>query len=146
MTGPSHPCSACGGLIWRAWSNGYAWWISARYSDSDPLGPYDSEDKANAATALRCPVCLGSGRISDRVTVAQAMADAEQLRVAVRGQPEPIDDWDCVPTPDYSALRCGIDEQLWARGVFHETAYGLVTDAMGAAAIAFHAVPALRGE
>jgi len=28
-----------------------------------------------------CPVCLGAGRISDRMPVADALADAETLRV-----------------------------------------------------------------
>jgi hypothetical protein len=30
---------------------------------------------------VRCPVCLGAGRISDRMPVADAIADAETLRL-----------------------------------------------------------------
>ena len=61
VNGPSHQCDACHGGGWTT-----------------------RHDGPSAISSL-CPVCLGEGRCSDRVTVAQAMADAETLRSYVLG-------------------------------------------------------------
>jgi hypothetical protein len=60
-----HECSACGGT-------------GNFYFGQDAKLPYVPGD------AIDCPVCLGAGRISDRMPVADAIADAETLRRYLR--------------------------------------------------------------
>lgn len=65
MSAPAtHPCDACGGTGFEyrdVREHGHAYRIrrSVRYT---------------------CPVCLGEGRFSDRMPIADALADAETLQ------------------------------------------------------------------
>ena len=61
MSVTSHTCNACNGNGWRD-------------SLADPKGA--DACRTDLLGLLACPVCAGSGNISDRVTVVQAMADA----------------------------------------------------------------------
>jgi len=84
----------------------------------------------DACEGRRCLVCQGSGQVTDRIPVADALADAETLRRISDGLP----------------LRCTYTASLWARGHFYETEDALVWDGIFAAHEAFRAVPGLRGE
>ena len=61
---------------------------------------------------------------------ADAMADAETLRLFQASQPLPLDDFDWLPYPEMGALRCAVDLNLWARGHFYETERAIVDDAV----------------
>lgn len=124
-----HECSACGGTGCRFES-----------THGGRLRPCEAP----------CPVCLGTGRISDRMPVADALADAETLR-AFQRDPYPPNFLLRTLAPDayateHGALRCGVSADLWARGHFYETEWALVDDAAHAARAAFRAVPGLKGE
>lgn len=78
----------------------------------------------------RCPVCQGSGRISDVRTAEQALVDAETFKAVV------VEMWRADPdnTPEAWNLLDNIDEaQGWL-------------SIRGRAGAAFRAVPALREE
>lgn len=73
-----------------------------------------------------CRVCLGSGRISDSTPIADAIADAETLRLFYRGLAS-------ILTPsEIEHIRSG---DMWA-----------VNHTSRAARAAFLVVPALRGD
>lgn len=74
-----------------------------------------------------CVVCLGRGRISDRVTVAQAMADAETLY--------PFLPPGSLIVAEPSTLK------WWLRSLPSAVSWG-----QNSARAAFCAVPALKGE
>lgn len=85
-----------------------------------------------------CPVCLGTGRVEDRIGVEDAVADARTLQGVA---------WD-LPKPHISnTLR---KARFFGRQVVAEIEiggdWGLGVLAMSAARAAFRAVPALRGE
>jgi len=105
-----HECSACGG--------------HGKAHDPAYVRVYD---------CAACPVCLGSGRISDRMPVADAMADAETLRNIANTYPHYSRHLD--ETLDVQAA--GPRDGSWA----YLTPY----DARNAAHAAFRAVPGLRG-
>jgi hypothetical protein len=94
--------------------------------------------RLNGAT---CPVCLGSGRISDRTPAADAIADAETLRFVAAetcgGDPYPL-----LTEQAKVAEVCALGEYGYAGNNWHnEAAYW----ALYAARAAFRAVPGLRG-
>lgn len=95
MAPNTHKCDACGG------TGG---------------GTYDARNPP-------CPVCLGSGTISDRMPVADAVADAETLRA--NNYLDGVSS-DCLRAPMST---------LWS-----------YIDARGSARAAFRAVPGLREE
>lgn len=93
-----------------------------------------------------CPVCLGSGRISDRVSREEVMVDAETLRVYQ-------DEFRDVPAV-WVAADAGAWAAAWTRAedrtLFRPPDAGMAdraySSAKRAARAAFRAVPALRGE
>jgi hypothetical protein len=109
----SHACDACG-------ASGETW-------DT----PYPLPAHANKIT---CHVCLGAGRISDRMPVADALADAETLWRVAR---------ELVLLPDlYAATNHG-----WvARDCCLRRSAIAALEARTAAHAALRAVPGLRGE
>lgn len=67
----AHVCSACGG--------------TGEHVTYTPSGITTGRLAGAEYTSIqRCPVCLGSGRISDVRTAADAMVDAETLRQALK--------------------------------------------------------------
>jgi hypothetical protein len=72
----SHPCDACGGsgldaAAVKRYRDKWEWPGIPGYMKPDPHFPL-------------CPVCGGSGRISDVMPAADAVADAETLRSVTR--------------------------------------------------------------
>jgi hypothetical protein len=89
-------------------------------------------------TAL-CPVCLGSGRISDRMPVADALADAETLRALMIDAEHASGRLSDVKL----AQEAGNDAEAWSAYERDALAY---VYASNAARAAFRAVPGLRGD
>jgi len=108
-----HECSACGGTGKKpAWCG------------IEPAVP-------------QCRVCLGSGRISDRMPAADAMADAETLRpLSVDSDHTQLHVADAKLAQEY-----GNDAAAW---MAHESADLAATYATVAARAALRAVPGLR--
>lgn len=110
MTQTNHACDACGGA-------GGDHWVVRYWHDGQPVFELGFSDEATARreqdyldragwgrvtcspveTPSPCPVCRGAGRISDRMPVADALADAETLRRAYGlGSPLPTRDIEAV--------------------------------------------------
>jgi len=91
----------------------------------------------DACEGRRCLVCRGSGQVTDRIPVADALADAETLRRIAATAPSRKVQWffDCAW---FGTLAGG-----WAqKGVRAQSAI----EGRLAASAAFRAVPGLRGE
>ena len=104
-----HECAACGG--------------TGEASEYRPACSNEAHGEGCGCgdAPLPCPVCLGAGRISDRMPVADAMADAETLRLVATTLDPALVDW-------------------------LDTWVGDPDGANAAARAAFRAVPALRGD
>lgn len=95
-----------------------------------------------------CPVCLGSGTISDRMPVADALADAETLHLNAI----PSDNDECTLAQGFGLqARFWIKDSLskcsrWTGDDYAESQDRAKTKACAAARAAFRAVPGLRGE
>ena len=111
----AHKCAACGG------------------SGRKFLPPKEGSTHQPNGRHIKCPTCLGSGRISDRMPVADAMADAETLRVHTARLLGGGHAW--------AALQHGViaERRAW-QGKTAEAA----SFAREAARAAFRAVPGLR--
>lgn len=88
------------------------------------LTDYSCQDLAHASDAV-CPACLGTGQVTDRITVQDALADAETL---LSVGPLAYSDW------------WAISQVRKFRGIPDGERYGYY-----AALAAFRAVPGLRG-
>lgn len=145
----SHACDACGGA-------GGDHWVVRYWHDGQPVFELGFSDEATARreqdyldragwgrvtcspveTPSPCPVCRGAGRISDRMPAADAVADAETLRLALKitksGNP------DCYVKGGFAVAA------LVHPGVVHQLD-AAVPYAIEAARAAFRAVPGLRG-
>lgn len=108
-----HACDACGGL---------------------------GEVTCETTGLYRCTVCLGAGRISDRMPVTDAIADAATFRFYA------LSYWlhnrHCEDAEMHGAC-CALHLTTRRRRPCPETAAELATDAAHAA---FRAVPGLKGE
>jgi len=73
----SHECSACGGTGgWNVCGRRHGTTTCRIHNCCECEQPWDDP----CLYGEPCPVCLGAGRISDRMPVADAIADAETLR------------------------------------------------------------------
>jgi hypothetical protein len=114
-------CRACGGTGEPVCS-----WCSEGIHYTTNFGCTDSAHWPETA----CPVCLGSGRVEDRIPASDAVADAETLRLVADGK--------------VATLLRGAENGR--RSVAIEYAYHGQGVAKGAARAAFRAVPGLRGD
>jgi hypothetical protein len=122
----SHPCDACGG-------SGY------RETDVETFG---TPHWGGTAYYPPCPVCQGSGRISDVIPAADAKADAETLRLFMLDGRHFCDLGTCEGYYlGYMDLGAGV--KLYLRRGWWKRA---VAAAPHAALAAFKAVPGLRGD
>lgn len=127
----SHACDACGGNGYHVGHEFCTGWREAEH---------------------RCPVCRGAGRISDRMPAADALADAETLRlyVAVKQRAEAATINMGEPAP-WTAMLYDLNA-LFCRGLspaHYGLSYALEQDyfmGKARASAAFRAVPGLRGE
>ena len=117
-----HKCGACGGL--------------GRIDKPHRIGGSSFYD--GYATLVFCPVCLGSGRISDRMPAADAMADAETLLNLSYTEPK---DWAAEAWNTGGFIRWYLDRE---NGICEPEYLAVVAES--AARAAFRAVPGLRGE
>ena len=87
-----------------------------------------------ACDVLKCPVCLGSGRISDRMPVSDAVADADTLWWGVLYQ--------AYQAPALETATLGCQVAVW---IHHNESESYRLTRLAAHA-AFRAVPGLREE
>jgi hypothetical protein len=110
----THACDACGG-------------------SEVMLLPCDPNCACGGEAYFDCPVCLGAGSFPDQMPVADAVADAETLRVLLPHRLMLTD----LP---YLHVRCSADIPAW------EDAENTACEwSRSAARAAFRAVPGLRG-
>jgi hypothetical protein len=78
---------------------------------------------------------------------ADAMADAETLRLWAASRPMPIDDFDWFAYPaEVAVLRCVVTTDPGGAGLWNYRPETHAEDVCRAARAAFRAVPGLRGE
>jgi hypothetical protein len=114
----AHACAACGGS-------------GREETCGDPRCPSCFELDA-------CPVCLGVGSIPDQAPVADALADAETLRLGWWGNPEAPFVHEPFCAADHGAQAATKIAMGW------DDEASIVWHAKAAARAAFRAVPALR--
>ena len=104
-TPATHQCDACGGTGGllelpevnsrsRGWKRA-KWFVCEDCYDQDTMSEYDLyrvpyRDTSGECAACKepftpCPVCLGAGSFPDRMPAADALADAETLRLVLGG-------------------------------------------------------------
>lgn len=121
-------CAACGGT-------GEDTCIACSHRPRYAMTDYTCQDQAHRADVF-CPVCLGSGRISDAVPARDAVADAETLHAMAALAP--LDWYYDVDLSECDAV-LSADCSVWIK--YDRDTYRY-TDAAHAA---FRAVPGLRG-
>lgn len=149
----SHACDACGGA-------GGDHWVVRYWHDGQPVFELGFSDEATARreqdyldragwgrvtcspveTPSPCPVCRGAGRISDRMPAADALADAETLRLLWHERAEGFN------LPDRFRVEHQTVALFWQAGSLgHYIPHECADSARDAARAAFRAVPGLRG-